>query len=178
MSSDSPLDEVWKVYEVTKDCLKVTDRVLHSDDERFLRTTNFVGSTEAEAEKWIKNSHDETDSYVLVLLWVQFERCIVNFIQTKVGKLLEEEPKALAKKLHDKIGHEVEYWKKDDILDLLKGTIDSRQLGMAKNIKKYRDWVVHRNPKRLPPSKTDPKTAYRTLSEILDAVSANRETDT
>jgi hypothetical protein len=36
MSSNSPLDEVWKIYEVTKDCLKVTSRVLRSNDEKFI----------------------------------------------------------------------------------------------------------------------------------------------
>ncbi len=177
MSSDLPLDEIWKVYEVTKDCLKVTARVLRSGSERFVRRTGFVGSTTDEVEKWIENSQDETDSSIVVLLWAQFERSIVNFVQTKIIKLLEEEPKDLAKDLHDKIRSDVEYWKIDDILDLLKGIVDPNLLGIAKNVKDYRDWVVHRNPKRQPAAKADPKTVYGALSKILAAVSVNRETN-
>jgi hypothetical protein len=55
----------------------------------------------------------------------------------------------------------------DDLLNLSKGTVDAASLGRAKQIKEYRDWVVHRNPRRLPSSKTDAQTAYAFLSQLL-----------
>jgi hypothetical protein len=137
-----------------------------------VRATNFVGSTKAETETWIKNCHEETDRAVIVLLWAHFEIIIVDFVQTKIKRLREAELKASTKKLLDK-------WKIGDVLDLLKDLlkdeINPERLGDAKNIKKYRDWVAHRNPKRPPPSKTDPPTAYRILSGILDAVQQTTE---
>ena len=126
MSSNSPLGEVWKVYEVTKDCLKVTARILRSGGERFVRRTGFVGRTLAEVEEWIKNSRDEIDRSVIVLLWAHFEIIIVSFVQTEVKKLLKAEPKASAKKLLDKNGSDIERWKKDDVLDLLKDMLKDK----------------------------------------------------
>jgi len=174
MRSDPSLAEVWKVYEVTKDCLKVTNRALRSDNEKLVGATNFVGSTRAETEAWIKNCHEETDRAVIVLLWTHFEIIIANFVQTQIEKLPETEFKTSAKKLVNKNGRDIERWKIGDVLDLLKdllkGELNPKRLGDAKNIKKYRDWVAHRNPKNLPPSQTDPKTAYPILSGILDVV--------
>ena len=46
----------------------------------------------------------------------------------------------------------------------------SSLLGHAKQIKQFRDWVVHRNPNKPAPSKTDPATAYRVFKDIITQV--------
>jgi hypothetical protein len=51
-------------------------------------------------------------------------------------------------------------------------------LGDAKNVKRYRDWVAHRNERRGHNGKTDPKFAYNTLSQIVDAIIAARNSST
>ncbi|MGI4858226.1 MAG: hypothetical protein ACRYHA_15210, partial [Janthinobacterium lividum] len=34
-------------------------------------------------------------------------------------------------------------------------------------IKKYRDWVAHRNPKKAPPPRTDPSHTFDVLSSVV-----------
>jgi len=53
---------------------------------------------------------------------------------------------------------EIDYWKPEDILDLLKHSLfkgDEQQIGRAKEVLKYRDWVAHgKNPNKMPSSTT------------------------
>ncbi len=71
---------------------------------------------------------------------------------------------------HHKVENEMEYWKSDDVLDLFKSVVNSDLIGNAKQVKKYRDWIAHKNPKKGPPSNVPPQTAYRILSEIITVV--------
>jgi hypothetical protein len=167
MAENSPLDRVWQVYEVTKDCFRVTNRIVRHGDEQFLANTIFIGTKENEATAQIQQSQEELNGFAVVLLWSQFERFLIDLVRAKVSKLREELPKPLAEKLHAKIEDDIEHWKMDDLLDLFKGTVDADFLGRAKQIKGYRDWGVHRNPRRLPSSKTDAQTAYTFLSQLL-----------
>jgi hypothetical protein len=67
----------------------------------------------------------------------------------------------------------MEYWKTGDVLDIFKGIVDPNLIGNAKQIKDYRDWVAHRNPRRPSPTKTDPASAYTVLQQILQRVMAS-----
>ena len=58
-------------------------------------------------------------------------------------------------------------WKIEDVLDLFKRDIDAQLIGDAKNIKKHRDWIAHRNPRRPSPGAVTPAFAYKILSEAL-----------
>ncbi len=71
-------------------------------------------------------------------------------------------------KIHQKLEHEIEYWKIDDILNLFKVVIDPDLIGQAKQIKQYRDWVAHRNIGKGAPPNVTPKKAYEIISEILN----------
>ncbi|MCX7113641.1 MAG: hypothetical protein NTX45_26865 [Proteobacteria bacterium] len=48
----------------------------------------------------------------------------------------------------------------------------SRIAGQAKGIKKYRDWVAHRNPRKPTPARVDPQTARELLKIIAAALDA------
>jgi hypothetical protein len=62
----------------------------------------------------------------------------------------------------------------DDLLDLFKSLVEVDKIGVAKQIKDYRDWIAHRNPKRLPPAQTEPRTAYSVLAAIIDAIEEDK----
>ncbi len=172
MPSRNPLAPIWTTYQVTKDCLKVTQRAVKNAQVRLLSGTDFVTAPPQTSAKRIQRSRLEWDEYVVLSLWVAFERSIVSFIQTKGRVILQEQPPSLADSLYAKYETEVEYWKTDDVLDLLKGDINGRLLGDAKNIKKYRDWIAHRNPRQSPPGIVTPYFAYRVLSDILIQVNS------
>ncbi len=96
-----------------------------------------------------------------------FEREIIEYAQGQASTLQNVEPLLFAKPLHDKVRGEVERWRPDDLLDLFKGLVDPNQVGLAKQIKDYRDWVAHRNPNRLPSAQVEPKDAYAVLLAII-----------
>lgn len=167
MESDNPLNPIWKVYEVTKDCLKVTQRTVNRSDECLLRETEFIGNSVQQSMEWITKSRSESDNFIIMSLWASFERTIISYLQEKGRKILEARPISFSHVLYNKFEKEVEYWRIEDVLNLFKQNIDSRLIGDAKNIKKHRDWIAHRNPNRRSPGKVTPIFAYRILSNIL-----------
>jgi hypothetical protein len=66
----------------------------------------------------------------------------------------------------------VEYWRLDESLDLLAPIIGSHAVGRAKQIKRYRDWIVHRNPRKPSPDKIDPATAKVLLADLSGLLEA------
>lgn len=165
MSFSSPLDSRWEAYQVTRDCLKVAQRAV--ENQSLLLLTRFVGLPQPNAIELIKKSRDEADDFVILSLWAAFERITINFLQEKGKKVLEEFPQSFSEKFYEKLEKEVEYWKINDVLDLFRGSIDSNLIGDAKHIKKYRDWLAHRNEKRGTPPKVYPIFTYEILSEII-----------
>jgi len=167
MMYNNPLDPVWKQYEVTKDCMRIAQKTLQTGHELFFRGTEFAGTSYQEATDWIRRSQNELEDFLILSLWIVFERGVVSLLQDKGRKLLEVRPASLADGLYNRYETDVEYWRIEDSLNLLKGDIDADLIGRAKQIKQYRDWVAHRNPKKPTPAKVDPTTVYNILSEIL-----------
>jgi len=167
MASENPLDPIWGTYVVTKDCLKIAQRAIRRNDAKLLRNTDFMGDLPQDSSKEIRESRKKADDFVILSLWVVFERTLVSLLQDKGRKLLEVYPASLADKLYNKYEIDVEYWRIEDSLNLLKGEVDASLIGHAKQIKEYRDWVAHRNPRKPSPPNVDPKTVYGILSEIL-----------
>ncbi len=163
----NPLDDIWKDYLTSKDCFKMAARMVMMQEPRFARDTSFLGASVDEAVARIAASRKDTDDYFVLSLWVTFERYIVNYIRGKSEKIKEISPQKLAANFHDKLDKEIEYWRIDEMLDLLKGPLDSALIGSAKQIKSYRDWVAHRNERKPSPAKITPSTAYQVLSEII-----------
>jgi hypothetical protein len=95
------------------------------------------------------------------------ERFVIDYLRGKTEKLREILPAQLAVNLHSKLDSELEYWRGGDILDLLKGLVDTSLIDRAKQVKRYRDWVAHRNDRKPSPAKVTPPVAYQVLSEII-----------
>jgi hypothetical protein len=173
MSPDeNPLDAVWAAYITTKDCLKIADRARNQASLELLRKTGLILLSDAEASEQLTMCHDESENFAVLSMWAVFERFIIDYLRDKGRHLMEIEPKGLSEPFYSQLEASVEYWRIEDILDILKGVVDSRLIGDAKNIKKYRDWVAHKNPRRSHEGKTDPKLAYSILSQIIESIIA------
>jgi hypothetical protein len=169
------LDQVWESYLVTIDCLKVASRSIEKNQLDLVNKTRFVGSAIDEAKTRIKNSRDDADDFVIVSLWAMFERKILEYLQEEGRKLLQKTPTAFNKRVQQKVENEMERWKRDDILDLFKSVVDPDLIGSAKQVRHYRDWIAHKNPKKGPPPNVPPQTAYRILSQIISEVELHPE---
>jgi hypothetical protein len=139
-------------------------------DARLLRGTDFMGDSSQASAQRIQGSRDESDDFVILSLWVAFERTILSFLREKSRGLLAVQPASLAGELYGKFESDIEYWRIEDVLDLFKQDISAQLLGDAKNIKKHRDWIAHRNPRRPSPGTVTPAFAYKILSEVLERI--------
>ena len=167
MSSDRPLDPNWRAYEIGRDCFKIAKRAVSRQNLEFLNKTDFASVSIRDGAEWIETSRQVSDDLTIVSLWATFERHLVQYLQTKSQKLREVEPRELGERFRDRLHEEIERWRPDDILDLFKGQVDSNLIGQAKQIKDYRDWIAHKNPRRSPPAKIEPSRAHIVLSQII-----------
>jgi hypothetical protein len=168
--SSNPLEEIWEDYTATKDCFRIAQEVVRAKEYRFLKKTDFVSDTQEHTEKTIIKNRNKSDEFFILALWVVFERYIISFFQRKGMVLKEITPELFANGFYVKFENEIERWRIEDILDILKNVINPDFIGHAKNIKKYRDWIAHKNPNKPTPSKIDPKLAYSVLNKIITTV--------
>ena len=166
----SPLDPIWQAYQVTQDCLKIAQRSVAKEEIRLLDKTSFLTVSKDEAQNRIQHSHTDADDFVILSLWVKFERMLLDYVRSQGRKMLDQSPSEFTQKVHQRIEQEIEYWKTDAMLDLFKGILDANLIGQAKQIKRYRDWVAHRNIHKSMPPNVPPLKAYQILSEILDSL--------
>jgi hypothetical protein len=166
MSGDDPLASVWAIHGIATDCFRIAQRAI-ANRPLHLERTVFRGMRRASVETRIALTRAELDALVVVSLWAIFERHLREYLRRKGRSVRTARPRVVARALHHHTEREMEYWRTDDVLDIFKGMVDPTLIGIAKQIKAYRDWVAHRNPRRPSPSKTDPTSAYTVLDQIL-----------
>ena len=169
MKTDNQLDQIWQTYRTTMDCLKIAGKTIKSGKLQLLTETRFAGSSAKKSAVWLKDSQMASNDFVILNLWVAFERIVIGYAQDKGTKIREQPPAWFSLSLYDKYENEVERWKIEDILDLFKKGIDENLIGDAKNVKKYRNWIAHKNPKK-PIAPVTPEFAYRILSELVKSI--------
>jgi hypothetical protein len=99
MEPAKPLDTIWRMYRVTKNCLKVAQQAVARADVRLLKGTDFVRESLLSASEQIAKSRSDSDDFVILSLWVAFERVTLSFLQERGRKLLEARPSSLANRL-------------------------------------------------------------------------------
>lgn len=82
-------------------------------------------------------------------------------------KLLIEPVSPFAIEVQQKVEDSIEYWKIGEVLDLYKVLVPADLIGQAKQVKRYRDWVAHKNPKKPSPAKITAELAYEVLASVL-----------
>jgi hypothetical protein len=166
MSETKALDDIWESYQTTLDCLQVASREISKGTLDALEKTGFLNTPVDVARQKIQTSRDTADDHVILSLWAVFERSLVAHLQNENRRLLSEPTTNLTRNIHQKIDEELEYWRTEDVLNIFKAAINPDLIGQAKQVKKYRDWVAHKNPKKLPPSNIPPEAAYKLLCAI------------
>jgi hypothetical protein len=133
MSSDRPLDPIWRAYEIGRDCFKIAKRAVFRQNLQFLNKTDFASVSMRDGAEWIETSRQASDDLTIVSLWATFERHLVQYLQTKSQKLREIEPSELGVRFQDRLNEDLERWRPDDILDLFKrsGRLEPHRAGEA-----------------------------------------------
>lgn len=169
MSSSDALDDIWYVYQTTLDCLKVASRSVDQGETSLslFKNTNFVSFSHEEAHEHIALGRSRVHDHLILSLWTVFERQLYSYLQKEFARLLSNASSDFSRIFQAKVEREIEYWRIEDVFKVFEFLLDKNVLEEAKQIKKYRDWITHRNPKKGNPGTITPRRTYRVLSEIL-----------
>lgn len=167
MSAPDAIGEIWRTYQVTLDCLKVTEKNITLGQIESLKKTSFMAVPKEVAQRNIHASRETVDDHTILAMWAVFEREMVTVLEFEARKILGVSPSAFNKAVSNKIEAGIEYWRIEDKIDLFKPVMPIELIGYTKQINRYRDWVAHRNPKKPTPAKMTPQFAYEVLAEVL-----------
>jgi hypothetical protein len=175
------LDEIWERYKFQVKTLRLIQKtvkfVAKQGEESNTISAKLLSQIDVAATAFpaidtdVGKVQSENGSFVILSLWSVFERCLVEYLRQhifishfpmpEVGNLLQQQ-----------IVDAVEWWKVDEKLEIIKPLLTAEIVGQLKQIKKYRDWVAHRNPSASP-SNIDPETTYLLLRDAVQQLEAN-----
>ena len=81
MSSDRPLDPIWRAYGIGRDCFKIAKRAVSQQNLQFLNKTDFASVSTRDGAERIETSRQVSDDLAIVSLWATFERHLVQYLQ-------------------------------------------------------------------------------------------------
>lgn len=172
MTSNNPLVPIYRAFEVASDCFKVAQRTIDNQHAELIVRTQFVGATPEQANSALQSAVEQASDLAILALFATFERAVIEHLQTANQLLAAGHPEQYSSMLAIKFKSVVEYWRIDEILDLFKGEVDGDLIGRAKQIKKYRDWIAHRNPNKAAPPQATPAIAFEVLTDVIDQIRA------
>jgi hypothetical protein len=172
MSSDiiSDFNNILELYEYNKDCYKVIINIQEINEHKLFDNTKFINFDKAKIEILLEKTQKEADDYYVLNLWVTFERFIINFLSIKGEKLIDDKSELFADNFYCKFKENIERWRFDDVLDLFDEVIDKNLIDKVKKIKRYRDWIAHRNIKKRIPISTTPHEVYEILTIMIEQI--------
>lgn len=109
------------------------------------------------------------DDATVINLWAVFERSLIEHI-TASWPGPTDRPEPFIVRLHEKAEREIERWRIEELLDLYKGWVGSETIGAVKQVKAYRDWVAHRNPRKAPSAVIRPEPAFGVVVAMMETV--------
>lgn len=168
MRADNQLEQIWQTYSITIDCLKIAKKTVESDELQLLTETHFAGSAVNESAAWLQDSQLASNDFVILNLWTVFERFVIEYIQDKGAKIREQRPSWFCEGLYEEFEKKSQWWT-DEVLRIFEKRIRKDLIHDARDIRRYRNWVAHKNPKKPAPSVT-PEFAYETLTKLVELI--------
>jgi hypothetical protein len=165
----SALDGIVAAYVLEHDLLRVARNVIDRADVSLMGGTRFIGRAVNESREDIARLRKRLDEMTVLAMWSTFERFMISHVVSLVTIAPAASPPFDAR-LRDHVEHQLEFSKFDDLLELYKGSVDKDDIGRVRQIKQYRDWISHRNPKRLPPAIVHPVAARAALGDVMDQI--------
>ena len=166
MTAADAIEEVWLTYQVMEAAVKVASRGVKAGAPELLQDTFFAGSVMDAAKRDLETCRSAAEDYAIFAMWAIFERSIISTLAQESEKMVDSPSSAFNKTVHNKVVDSIEYWRTDDVLDLIKPLVGGELAGQAKQIKRHRDWLAHKNPRKSSPGNVPPASAFKVLSEI------------
>jgi hypothetical protein len=165
----SVLDDIVAAYQLERDVLKIAKGAIGAADLTLLAGTSFIGRSVRASQSELASLQLRLDEMAVLAMWIEFERFVIGHIMSQLN-IVGTAPAPFDSKLTTHVERQIEFSKFDDILDLYKGWVDSNLIGQVKQIKSYRDWISHRNPKRPTPAAVLPINARAILGTVMDGI--------
>jgi hypothetical protein len=165
------LDQVFSTYEVLKDSIKVTRRSINKSVGILHNNTIFFGEQNDKIITKISFVEDELDDIMILSLFASFERELRVSIQNIIDSNIKKTNPIIIKFIV-LTSESIERWTIKDIVDAFDGIVSENIRSKVKQIYDYRNWVAHgKNPDKLPPIRTDPKTVFIILCDFVTQAS-------
>lgn len=103
MSEPDAIGEIWRTYQVTVDCLKVTLRDIKHGRLDSLQDTDFVDNPIDIIRRNIQASRETVDDHTILAMWAVFEREMVAVLESESRKMLDASPSAFNEALFRKV---------------------------------------------------------------------------
>lgn len=173
--TENNLPRIKKAYLTARESFMAV-KIVIQDKSRYpkpvAKLPNVVADPDPEVH--LAQALQEIEDLFVVNLWASFERTLRDYFQAKGESLKTALPAGLGAELYLHFENEVEYWKPEDMLEILKKSLfaespdNQRLAGHARQIYHYRNWVAHgRNPNKPPSAMVAPNAAYTTLNTLL-----------
>jgi hypothetical protein len=199
--NSNPLAPVWEAYLLLKDAIKVSKRVMAFSHQatttlQTLGTNNTAEMKQQTFEKhklgltflnhcqllsqasesMVQPSVGLLEDLFVLSLWATFERYFRNFLQTKGEKVRELLPADLGVAFYQHLYKEIEYWKPEEMLEILKLSLfkgQGEKIGLVKEVLYYRNWIAHGKNPHHRPSLITPRLAYDRLHDMMTVLRTN-----
>ena len=166
MDDKGSLQRAFDAHQTVAECLGIVKRASGSD-AHLIRNSRFDRMGPVTISTMIGDGQIHLDDGAIVSMWSHFERFIIEFVQAQSAQLEQAHPPTFSVRLAAKFVDEVERWRPAEMLDLFRDEFAATELGEIKRIKRYRDWIAHRNPKLETPNRPTPNAAFRVLSDVI-----------
>lgn len=169
----SMLDKIWDDYEFQKKSLTLVQHIAKHNAKysesivvsKLLIDTGLADVSVEMLRRQIVFARRSLQDYVILSVWVVFERLLIEFLQKLIAAdVAIFTDNTTPKMLVEQVRNDIERWKPDTMLDMVKPIISADTAGTLKKIKRHRDWIAHRNPAATPEN-IDPRTAYELVRE-------------
>lgn len=172
----NPLDPIWQAYQISVGSFKITHRAIKQQSVNLIN--NLPWPIDSSTPQDITQAQKEIEALFVFSLWATFERFVITYWQDK-GAVLQQHvvPSDLACPFYEQVKKEIEFWKTDEMLDLLKKipAIDKNLIGQTKAILRYRNWIAHGKDtqKAAFVNVMTPVYTHRVLDEIINILLLN-----
>ncbi|AKC69727.1 hypothetical protein [Pandoraea oxalativorans] len=166
MTFNNPMEAVYKAYLLSREGLFAVERIASENSDLPISWAGMLSTERKDMGAALVSATRQADDLAVFALLATFERYVIERLQMANERLASGHPSGYSRKLAEKFKAEVEYWRFDEILDLFKPELDVDLVGRVKQIKRYRDWIAHRNSNKTPPSQAAPGAVFEVLSKV------------
>ena len=165
------MEKIITWYRLMRDSLRITRNTLksHPSPDRIYDKTQF-SQEELPSFPPIEESYDLLNEATILLLYANFERCLLLFIQEQMLEVFAEKTRDIwLEEIALLLPEKAERWAIREILEVFRKKIEPEReslLGDIKSLYEYRNWIAH-GKKGDSPAGILPERAYVLMRDFL-----------